>query len=55
MRKEAEMKEKRIAEMQQKALRRLNNQGRDARGKGDSEKAKRLYEYGLAINPHCVT
>ena len=36
-------------------VRRLNNQGRDARGRGDSEKAKRLYEYGLAINPHCVT
>jgi tetratricopeptide (TPR) repeat protein len=36
-------------------VRRLNGAGRAARGAGDAEKAKRLYEYGLAINPHCVT
>jgi len=36
-------------------VRRLQNQGREARGRGDLRKARLLYKWALRINPKCAT
>ena len=36
-------------------VRRLNNQGREARNQGDLPRARRLFRWALKINPKCAT
>ena len=36
-------------------VRRLNNQGREARNRGDLSQARRLFKWALKLNPKCAT